>query len=259
MPVERGEWHGLLRSRGEITEEGLLIEQPLTQSAEGGSGVFLARASDGQRWWVKPQNNLQGPKVAISEYVVGRMGSLIGAPTCEVRLARIPDEIAGWEFRQGARLEAGYAHASRNVEDAQLLRSLDYRQRDNNRQRHAGVIAIYDWCWGADDQWLYSQTDDLKLYSHDHGHYFPGGPDWSEATLVPHVDEPHQPAHSTDDLDQNALKGFAVRLEQVDRGDLVPILSSVPSSWSVTETDLESLGYFLERRASPAAGRLRSI
>jgi hypothetical protein len=259
MPVEHDEWRGLLGSRGDPADGVLLIEQPLTQSSEGGSGVFLARASDGQRWWVKPENNFQSPKVVATEYLVGKLGHLIGAPTCEVRIARIPDEIAGWEFRPGATLEAGFAHASRDVENAQLMRALEHRQRDDNRRRHAGVFAIYDWCWGSDDQWLYAQTDDLKLYSHDHGHYLPGGPNWSEFTLIGQVDEAHQPGHPADGLDRDAVEEFATRLEQLGRDDFIPIMRSVPSSWSVTDADLEAVGVFAERRAPAVAGRLRRI
>src|SRR5215217_7572619 len=46
MPGERDEWRGLLVTRSD-SEEVLLIEQPLKPSVDGGSGVFLARASDG--------------------------------------------------------------------------------------------------------------------------------------------------------------------------------------------------------------------
>ena len=101
MPGELDGWRGMLDTRSD-SDEVLLIEQPLKPSVDGGSGVFLARASDGRRWWVKPRNNLQGAKVIVTEFLVGSVGSLIGAPTCEVSIVRIPEEIAGWEFRPGA-------------------------------------------------------------------------------------------------------------------------------------------------------------
>ncbi len=257
MKNERDEWRGLLGSRSN-PGEALQIEQPLKPSMEGGSGVFLARASDGQRWWVKPENNLQGAKVIVTEYLVGSLGALIGAPTCEVAVARIPDEIAGWEFRPGAALEAGLAHASRNVEDAELRHRLDYRNHDDNRRRHVGIFAVYDWCWGGDDQWLYCYTEEQKLYSHDHGWYLPEtGPEWSENSLIARVDEPHMPNYSMDGLDPEAVHKIAERLEQINKEKLVPILRSVPTSWAVTDTDLEALGFFLERRAPAVSSRLQ--
>ena len=84
----------------------------------------------------------------VTEHIVGRAGALIDAPVCEVSLVRIPEELAGWEFRPGARLQAGFAHASLAVEDAlEVVGKLNYRERDDNRRRHVGVFALYDWCW----------------------------------------------------------------------------------------------------------------
>ena len=169
MAVGREEWEGLIRGRAHPNDV-LVVDVPLQPSPRGGSGTFLAEASDNQRWWVKPQNNLQGAKVVVTEYVVGSAGRVIEAPVCEVKLARIPPEIAGWEFRPGATLTPGIACASRAVEGAFESRNLEHRERDDNAVRHAGVFALYDWCWGGgDDQWLYCEIDDRKVYSHDHG------------------------------------------------------------------------------------------
>jgi hypothetical protein len=198
--------------------------------------------------------------VIVTESVVGRAGALIGAPVCDVAVVQIPAEIAGWEFRRGARLEPGFAHASLAVDDAQEMRALEYRPRDDNQRRHAGVLALYDWCWGGDDQWLYCETDDRKIYSHDHGWYLPEtGPDWSEATLMARVDAAHPLGSSSSDLDQAALRQLADRLESVTREELAAMLQGVPVSWSASDAELEALGFFLERRAPAVAGRLRDM
>jgi hypothetical protein len=171
----------------------------------------------------------------------------------------IPAEIAGWEFRSGARLKAGVAHASLAVEDAQEVRQLEYRDRDDNRRRHAGVFTLYDWCWGEDDQWLHCESDDRKLYSHDHGMYLPDGPAWSEASLVARVDEPHRPNYPSSGLDADALVAYAKQLETITRDDIVALMSAVPASWPVSDRDLEALGFFLARRAPAVAARLRAL
>lgn len=93
-----------------------------------------------------------------------------------------------------------------------------------------GVCALYDWCWGADDQWLYCETDDRKLYSHDHGHFLPGGPDWSEATLLAQVDQPHPAHYPTADVDSDELKALSEKLETPLRASLVDLLMRVPAS-----------------------------
>jgi len=258
MAAELQDWQGLVHDRSDLSDA-LIVELPLEPSPRGGSGTFLAVASDQQRWWVKPQNNLQSPRVIVTENIVGRAGALIDAPVCEVTVVRIPEELAGWEFRPGAKLEAGLVHASLAIEDALEVGQLDYRKRDDNRRRHAGVFAIYDWCWGADDQWLHCESDDRKIYSHDHGMYLPGGPSWDEASLSAQVDTPHQPVYATNGLDPDALVGFAGRLEALSRDDLVALVSAIPASWSASDRDLEALGLFLERRAPAVAARLRAL
>ncbi|MGH9264118.1 MAG: HipA family kinase [Acidimicrobiales bacterium] len=239
---------------------GIAIEVPVVPSAAGGSGTFLGLGSDGRRWWVKPANNLQGGKVIVTESVVGRAGALLGAPVCDVAVVELPTEIAGWEFRPGARLEPGFAHASLAVDDVQEARVLEYRERDENRRRHAGVLALYDWCWGGDDQWLYCEADDRKLYSHDHGWYLPEtGPNWSEATLMAHVDEPHPLTAPSSDLDKTELRQLVATLNAVTRSALADMLRDVPASWPASDTELEALGFFLERRAPAVAGRMRIL
>jgi len=243
--VQLSDWQGILNGRSD-PPDGLFVRAPLKPSPQGGSGTFLALASDDRRWWVKPLNNLQGERVVVSEHVVGRLGTLIGAPTCEVSVVRIPTEIQGWEFRPGARLVAGFA-------------ALNHVHRDDNRRRHAGVVALYDWCWGNDDQWLYCESDDRKLYSHDHGHYLPGGPHWTPQALLPVVDEPHGIRHATDAVDVGELERLAGALESITRDNLRAILSGVPAAWPIATADLEALGFFLDRRRTAVADRLRTM
>ncbi len=258
VAVKLDDWKGLVSGRTDPPTP-LQVEMPLVASPAGGSGTFLAEGSDNRRWWVKPQNNLQGPRVIVTEYIVASAGSLIGAPVCEVAVVEIPEELAGWEFRPSAYLAPGLAHASLAVDDAEA-RTLEYRDRDENRRRHAGVYALYDWCWGGDDQWLYCESDDRKLYSHDHGWYLPeNGPDWAEATLVAHVDEPHPASYPTNNLDAAELTALAARLRQPLRQRLVDMLVTVPASWPVADSDLEALGFFLERRGPAVAARLDTM
>ena len=179
----------------------------LQPSPRGGSGTFLAADGGQRQWWVKPLNNLQGERVTVTEAIVGAVGQLIGgAPVCETAIATVPEAPRGWEFRQGSRLEPGLAHACRAVDTAVEDRRLLYRDRNDNRVRHAGVFALYDWCWGGDDQWLYSETDDKKLFSHDHGWYLPEvGNTWTQMALIARVDEPHALSWPTGGMDTDEL------------------------------------------------------
>ena len=226
-------------------------------SSRGGSGTFLAADDKGEQWWVKPLNNRQGERVTITEVIVGAVGKLIGAPVCEATVVTLPEELRGWEFRPGSQLEPGLAHASRAVTAAIEDRQLLHRDRDDNRRRHAGVFALYDWCWGGDDQWLYSQSADSQLFSHDHGWYLPEvGATWTEAALTTRVDEPHPPSGPTDGMDDAELARLSDQLRGLDVADLVGALRTIPETWPVTDAELEAVGWFLQYRAKPVAARL---
>jgi len=72
-------------SRGHEVE-GVTAVMPLRPSSAGGSGSFLVLADDRRRYWCKSRNNFQGPRISITEQIVGRLAALIGAPACEVAL-----------------------------------------------------------------------------------------------------------------------------------------------------------------------------
>ena len=257
--VTRSDWQGLISGRSD-PESAIRVEIPLAQSRAGGSGAFLALGSDNQRWWIKTANNSQGERIIVTEFVVGAVGNLIGAPTCKSAVIRVGAEVAGWEFRPGLNLEEGLAHGSLAVDGALESRALDFGKRDDNVRRHTGIHAVYDWCWGADPQWLYSEVEDKKTYSHDHGWYLPEeGPNWTEETLMARVDEPRTLPVVSKGLDAAAAENYAARLESIHRAELVKTLKGVPLSWAVTDSELEALGYFLEKRAPQVADRIRKV
>ena len=109
--------------------DGLTIVMPLGLGLQRSSGSFPARCSDNQRWWVKALKHCQMPRVAVNEFLVGRLGALIASPVCQVSTVRI-----GWEFRAGHLLEEGI---HRLHSDGLLLgrraRACDYPWRTSAR------------------------------------------------------------------------------------------------------------------------------
>lgn len=224
----------------------------------GGSGAFLARASDDRRYWVKPLNNYQGERVPITEQLVGRAGALIAAPTCEVRTLLIPGDLVGWQFRSAQSLVEGIAHGSLHVDDCVDTREFEYRALDDNRRRHCLFMALYDWCWGGDAQWLRVEGKDFRYYSHDHGWYLPPeGPGWDSANLEQAVDDTHEFPDPGTGFNLFNGQEAATNFANVSREGLIKVLASIPSSWPVTNEELESVGYFLERRAPQVAERIQ--
>ena len=226
-----------------------------------GSQAFPILASDGERWHAKAPNNPQGARVLVTEYLVSLLGELIGAPVCTVRPVAIPAEFVGFQVVNGPQLPAGIASASKTIADAIEMRpELLHRDRDDNARRHAGVFALFDWCWGDDQQWLTVETDDHRIYSHDHGFYLPpGGAAWTVEALRGNVDTPHPLAQPHDGLDLEELRRLSEALTALGVADLAAVLSSVPAYWSVTDQELDELGRYLHTRAPQVAGRIDEI
>lgn len=194
------EWRGLVRDRVDPDDAVTIVVLLGPSPCGGGSKPFLAVDDQRRRWWLKVINNPQGGRVLVTDHVIGRVGSLIDAPVCEVVIVRISPELAGFEYAPGRHLEPGLAHASRHIEGVLEIRGLVHREEDDNRGRHAGIFVLYDWCWGSDDQWLYSETNGRMIFSHDRGHYLFDGPNWSIASLVAAVDQPHTAPYTPDGL-----------------------------------------------------------
>lgn len=231
---------------------------PLRASPAGQSGSFLVLADDGQRYWCKGLNNFQGPRVPITEQIVGRLAGLIGAPACGVALVDL-DAVVGWEFRPGSGrvVEPGWAHGSVAVEPVVETRLLDHRTDDDNRRRHCGIYALCDWLAGSDVQWLYGVDQDNAYYSHDHGFYL-GGPTWTPETLDAARNVPHALSTPADNLDRDEISRVADALEAITRQEIEATLSNLPGSWPVTDAELDAVAEFADDRRGPVAARLRA-
>jgi hypothetical protein len=220
---------------------------PVRQSSRGGSGAFLVVADDGKRYWCKVVENGQSTRVPLNEQLVGRLGRRIGAAVCEVSLIKIPTALAGWEFMQGMKLKAGYAHASMAVDPAIETRSLGHPLDDDNPTRHASLGILADWCWASDTQWLYAPTDENRYYSHDHGYYFPGGPDWTIASLrASRADA--RPGFPAGLWAPGRVAKVIQELESLDVIGIARIVGGMPASWPITEDELVDMVLFLEKR-----------
>jgi hypothetical protein len=229
-------------------------------STAGGSGSFLVTADDGRDYWCKSLNNFQSPAVPTNEQIVARWGNLIGVAVCTPQLVKL-DGIVDWEIRPGSgrKVEAGWAHGSVAVPGAVETHALDHRTDDDNTRRQAGLFALYDWLHGSDHQWLYSTTAQSAYSSHDHGHYFPGGPDWTPDTLTAAGTTEVKLPFDASGLDGDELKRLADALDALTGRQLGAEASQLPDSWSRSNEELDALVAFAESRKAGCAERLRAL
>jgi hypothetical protein len=234
---------------------------PVQPGGQSAASPFLGKCSDNNNWWIKPP--VVGMKRAlVAEWTAGKLGSVIGAPVCEVALVDIPAQLLPYEYGPGKQLVAGTGCASCDLGGTphEVKTTLQYRDADDNGRRHAGVFAIVDWFYGNDVQWLHDTADDWTLHSHDHGWYLPpGGPDWTVDQLRATVATPQQPLGDPAGLDVDELNRLASAIDAVTDDQIVEVLSAVPPQWDVAPSDLECLAWYLAERRTSVAARLRSL
>ena len=98
-------------------------------------------------------------------------------------------------------------------------------------------------------------------YSHDHGLYLPphGRGGWTLQSLTDHLDRPNELPDARGGLSIDAIEDVALALSEVTRDDLVRVMTSIPASWPVCDSELEELGWFLESRAPAVAARVKDL
>lgn len=230
----------------------------LRRSTHGVSASFLIRADDGRDYWCKAINNPTSERIPINEQVVARLGRGIGVAIPEPALVRL-DALVGWEFHPGKMIETGWCHGCLAITGVFEIRNLEHRADDDNRARHAGFYALMDWLAGGDQQWLYAAPAENAYYSHDHGHFFPGGPDWTSAALSATGVSERLLGVPSDGLDREELLRLADALEGTSLDDIEAVMSRIPVSWPVSDQDLAELAAFVDARSVPVAARLRSL
>lgn len=260
MPVvDPAAWGGLITARPTAAAVNLIL--PEVQAKGSAHSPFLGYCSDQERYWIKAFGQGQLDRALVTEFIVARLGRMIGACVPTAVTVGVDPALAGWDMGGGRLLQAGVAHGMAEVPNAVEERpNLLHRARDDNARRQVGIYALFDWFVGSDQQWLHDTGDDYRIYSADHGWFLPpSGPDWSIAALQATVAQPHVLPDPPAGLDPGSVDLVAGALDNVDRASLAAVLSGVPAPWPASDNELEVLGWFLESRAKDVAERLRHL
>ena len=163
-------------------------------------------------------------------------------------------------------VKPGIAHGSLNIEFNLPSKSgyLKHLAKDDNRRRHAGYFAfLYDWCWGADPQWLYDVRDQHRIYTFDHGHFLGGCKfprvEWTPGALEAYTNSDTSFWNDANGIDAKELFRIADCIESVSTDDLIDVLAMIPLEWPVETSELEAVGEFLLKRGPAVAARLRKL
>ncbi len=226
------------------------------RQTESGAAAFLGLGSDGNRYWVKAQNNPQGSRSLVPERIVTNIGRVIGAPVRPIALVEIPPAL-DHAYAPGYRLRPGLAHGSLDVGQCKVVDDwAGISGRDGNRTRVAYLSALWDLCLGNDPQWLAEFAADAAVWSYDHGFWFAGEVDWNiesmrRVAVTPWV------APSIEMASCEALNRAAAAVESLTLHELTRIALDVPRGWGASAEELSSVAGILFERARGVADRLR--
>lgn len=218
------------------------------------------QCDDGQVYIVKArQKDRPDSKTLANDHVVARLGMLLGAPVGVPMLVNVPQELIALQPELQL-WENGISHGTRQVEHATERLWLDHHQVPENRPRFAMLAVLYGWACAADHQLIYANQPPYLVTSVDHGHFFPGGPEWQEASLQ---------GFGSAELDQQIVSGCALMhaelssalqgLEGVNDAAILRAVAAPPSNWGLSMDERVTLAQFFIKRRSELLSRLAPL
>lgn len=204
----------------------------------------LLRCADDQNYMVK---GMQAGRQIINDQIVARLGMMLGAPVGEPQLIYIPAELIEIEPRL-AHISPGAAHGTLLIPQCDDHIELIATSEPNNRTRLAHLAVLYGWIVPGDRQFLFSMSPPRIIYSVDHGHFFPNGPDWKIEDLLnasfPILPECFSGCSLTTEELSEALDSLAA----VTVAQIIQAVASPPDEWGLTIEERVQLVHYLIRR-----------
>ena len=208
------------------------------------------KCDDGHTYVVKARHAAR-PDIArmmVAERVVISLGHLLAAPVPPIALIDVPQDLIAAQ-PQLQTWTSGEAHGSRFIENTTERAALSHTQESVNRTRFARLAVLFGWAQASDHQFIYEKTDPHRVYSHDHGHFFNGGPGWSDNSLAT------APAATIDavlvqgcTLTADEINDAIGRLRDVTTQEVAEIVDGVPAVWGITDAERVALRENLLRR-----------
>lgn len=184
----------------------------------------------------------------VNEHVVGRLGHALGAPVGAVALVEVPQELISLQPEM-QHMPAGVSHGSRWIPRCTEREGLIHTDVMENRARFAQLAVLYGWAIAGDHQFIYENEPPHLVHSVDHGHFFPGGPDWTEASLgtaaPPYLD--HVIAGGCA-FSQEELAEACGRLGAIADSLIADVVAGPPPDWGVADEERLVLAMYLATR-----------
>jgi hypothetical protein len=209
---------------------------------------------DGQNYIVKDS---VARRQCVNDQVVAVVAAALNAPTGRAGLVDVSGElIQATPFLQQNSWVAGVWHGSLRVGDvSEAERVYLFTDLPENRLRFAELAILYGWAFTQHDhQFVYQKTDPRLVFSVDHGHFFPNGPNWDVTLLASHttVAVPDPSIVAGCRLTNDELREGAVALVALDVSSVIARSVAAPHDhWTdpmLTLDERVALAKYLDRR-----------
>lgn len=188
------------------------------------------------------------PRAMTNDRIVGLLGKVIGAPVGEVTLVDLPADLTQGEPAL-SHMEPGITHGSAIIPDCSNRESIKYTDVPENRARFALLAILYGWAGASDHQVIYENQPPNLVHSVDHGHFFPGGPQWTEQTLSTAARaRPDDTIKQGAGLSDAELHEAARRLQDVADATIAGVVAGIPDEWGLSADERVALAEYLVRR-----------
>jgi hypothetical protein len=146
-------------------------------------------------------------------------------------------------------IATGVAHGSQFKPNASKQKErIRCQDLPDNRTRFASLAVFYGLAQASDHQFFYEDGSNHVL-SFDHGHFFPGGPNWSTVTLAqvgPAV--PDQQIVQQCNLTVDEISAAKSTLERLTTEVIVAAVAAPPAAWGLSLDERVALAAYLEKR-----------
>jgi hypothetical protein len=184
---------------------------------------------------------------------------MLDAAVCEPCFVSIPESLRAIEPELHD-VSAGLSHATAQIASCSDRGGLSNLDEPLNRNRFAGLCVLYTWLHAGDHQMIYSLVEPRIVWSVDHGHFFPGGPNWTGDTLAACGPIARlEPLFDVLGLEAADYKTYVERLSELDDQKIRDVVDTPPDEWGVGGQERLALADFIVRRRRELIPILRAI
>ena len=231
------------------------------------SPAMLA-CEDGEEYWVKhmivsdgcmPTTRTAQIGGMVTDHVIGSLApKIIEDVVPAIRLVSIPSDLIAVAPRlQNAcpGLAHGSRNASRNCTGKASVTDFGHFNLPFNRPRFAGLAVLYGLSLASDHQVIYRMDGEPVVFSVDHGHFLPNGPNWTAAACSARHDgvlDPHVITACA--LTHDELAASMDRLGRLTATDVARAVAAPPDEWWFPVADRIAMARFLWARREAILG-----